>query len=223
MKNQQGGFTLIEIAIVLVIIGLILGGVLKGQELITSAKIRNVANDFNGISAAYYTYLDRYRTVPGDDGTALNRWPGAVNGGGNGVLVGEWNYILPTGTSPTATNETNLFWQHLRFAGLIAGATSGAEGGNPPNNAVGGITGVQAGALGMTGLVICSGNLPAKIASAIDSQFDDGTPNTGQVRAKEQAGASNPVLAHDATAGLAEAAATYTDDGTKNYVVCKNI
>ena len=54
MRSKQSGFTLIEIAIVLVIIGLLLGGVLKGQELINSAKIKNVANDLNGISAARY-------------------------------------------------------------------------------------------------------------------------------------------------------------------------
>ena len=47
MNNRQSGFTLVEIAIVLVIIGLLLGGVLKGQELITQAKIKNVANDLN--------------------------------------------------------------------------------------------------------------------------------------------------------------------------------
>ena len=55
MKNSQGGFTPVEIAIVLVIIGLLLGGVLKGQELITQAKIRNVANDLNGMSCLLYT------------------------------------------------------------------------------------------------------------------------------------------------------------------------
>ena len=54
MRKMQSGFTLVEIAIVLVIIGLLLGGVLKGQELITQAKIKNVANDFNGLTAAIY-------------------------------------------------------------------------------------------------------------------------------------------------------------------------
>ena len=66
MKNSQGGFTLVEIAIVLVIIGLLLGGVLKGQELITQAKIRNVANDINGMSAAVFGYQDRYKKFPGE-------------------------------------------------------------------------------------------------------------------------------------------------------------
>ena len=76
MKNKQSGFTLIEIAIVLVIIGLLLGGVLKGQEMITNGKIKRSVNDFNGISAAYYSYLDRYAAFPGDDPNANARWGG---------------------------------------------------------------------------------------------------------------------------------------------------
>ena len=67
MKNSQKGFTLVEIAIVLVIIGLLLGGILKGQEMITQAKIKNVIADVTGVSAAMYGYQDRYRALPGDD------------------------------------------------------------------------------------------------------------------------------------------------------------
>ena len=65
---KQAGFTLLEIAIVLIVTGLLLGGILKGQEMITQARIKNVVNDFNGITAAYFAYQDRYRAVPGDDG-----------------------------------------------------------------------------------------------------------------------------------------------------------
>jgi len=66
-KNKQSGFTLVEIAIVMVIIGLLLGGVLKGQALIDNAKIRSVVNDMNGIQAAYYGYQDRMRVAPAAD------------------------------------------------------------------------------------------------------------------------------------------------------------
>lgn len=65
IARRQSGFTLIEIAIVLVIIGLLLGGILKGQELITQARIRNVANDFQSMTAAINLYQDRYRALPG--------------------------------------------------------------------------------------------------------------------------------------------------------------
>ena len=79
MPARNSGFTLIEIAIVLVIIGLILGGVLKGQEMITNAKIKRVVNDFDGVAAAVFSYQDRYAALPGDDNRANARW-GATDG-----------------------------------------------------------------------------------------------------------------------------------------------
>jgi prepilin-type N-terminal cleavage/methylation domain-containing protein len=66
MNRRQQGFTLIEIALVLVIIGLLLGGVLKGRELITSARARNVIQQQENIKAAYYGFFDRYGALPGD-------------------------------------------------------------------------------------------------------------------------------------------------------------
>ena len=66
MAQKQTGFTLIEIAIVLVIIGLLLGGVLKGQELITSARVRNLISQQDGVKAAFFGFQDRFRAFPGD-------------------------------------------------------------------------------------------------------------------------------------------------------------
>src|SRR5918992_3324357 len=92
MERKQAGFTLVEIAIVLVIIGLLLGGILKGQEMITQAKIKNVIADVTGVSAAMYGYQDRYRALPGDDKGA-SRWTGATvsANAGNGVIEGTYN------------------------------------------------------------------------------------------------------------------------------------
>ena len=75
MKNNQAGFTLVEIAIVLVIIGLLLGGVLKGQELINSAKVKNFATDFRNTPLFIYGYQDKYKRLPGDDNGAVARLP----------------------------------------------------------------------------------------------------------------------------------------------------
>ena len=114
MNRQQSGFTLVEIAIVLVIIGLLLGGVLKGQELITQAKIKNVANDFNGMSAAIYGYQDRYKSYPGDDVGATGRWPTSTSGDGNARVGAAAN--AGVFDCSTSTAENCQFWQHLRFA-----------------------------------------------------------------------------------------------------------
>ncbi len=225
MRKQQSGFTLIEIAIVLVIIGLLLGGVLKGQELITQAKIKNIANDFSGVTAAVYGYQDRYRRLPGDDpdaGWTGGRWtqitaakPTTV---GNNKIDG-----LYSDNSATIT-ETQLFWQELRLSGFINGDLTSTT---PPLNAAGGFMGVQTATgaellqsatagTGLSGVVICSTSLPAKIAQAIDSQFDDGKPNSGTVRAVKDSAPPTTTIT-----GAAETA--YTDDGSSIYVVCKTL
>src|SRR5688500_1337197 len=137
--NTQKGFTLVEIAIVLVIIGLLLGGILKGQEMITQAKIKNVMADFSGISAAYHGYQDRYRQIPGDDAGATARWSlGAATPAtpGDGVVRGTYK-------SGTDHDESRLFWLHLRSAGFVSG-TGQAQ----PFNAVTGQIGVQTGNAG---------------------------------------------------------------------------
>ena len=221
MKTMQKGFTLVEIAIVLVIIGLLLGGILKGQEMITQAKIKNVMADFSGISAAYHGYQDRYRRLPGDDNQAAGaagRWTDLVaatdNGDGNGVVAGAYN--------GTGDIESRNFWLHLRRSGFVAGT-----GKDQPFNALTGMLGVQTGdgatpplaalldgTAGFVGLMMCSANLPDKIAIAVDTQMDDGLSQKGTVRALVQAG-PNPAV------GNVAATATYAETGSNVYTLCR--
>jgi prepilin-type N-terminal cleavage/methylation domain-containing protein len=213
--KKQSGFTLVEIAIVLVIIGLLLGGVLKGQELITQAKIKNISNDLNGVVAAVYAYQDRYKRLPGDDPGRV-RWEVPTGtalpaGSGNNVIAGAYE-------STTDTDESRMFWVDLRKAGFVSGATDTvANASTQPLNAAGGIMGVQTGGLGLTGTVVCSGSLPAKVAQALDSQLDDGNATTGSVRGLVEG--ATPPTATTTTAPTAN----YKDDGTNLYVICKNI
>ncbi len=193
IKARQGGFTLVEIAIVLVIIGLLLVGVLQGQEMIENGKVKNLANNMKGVAAAYYAYQDRYQAVPGDDNLASTRFTGAVNGGGNGAITGVYTAAPATLAAGT---ESNNFWQHTRMAGLLTGVATATQA-NPPTHSLGGLLGVQSNVsaagtstYGMTGAVVCAGSVPWKIAQSLDQQLDDGNSATGKVRAG-LAGAAN--------------------------------
>jgi prepilin-type N-terminal cleavage/methylation domain-containing protein len=230
MKVQQKGFTLVEIAIVLVIIGLLLGGILKGQEMITQAKIKNIIADFSGISAAYHGYQDRYRAIPGDDPQAAGRWTtptAATSGNGNGQVAGTYNNA---NAACTTAVESCSWWDHLRRAGFVAGS-----GVTQPFNAVTGLIGVQtgdggatigpalggaAGAGGFSSLIICSANMPDKIATATDTQMDDGQRTAGSVRGILQT-APNPVIPADATGAAVGGTTNYVESGTNVYTLCR--
>lgn len=223
--KKRSGFTLVEIAIVLVIIGLLLAAVLKGQEMITQGKIKGVINDFNAVMTAYNGYQDRYKALPGDDNGAAARWPAgnfgtgsaaAVDGNGNGIIAGAY---FDNVANPATANEANLFWQHLRASGFYPGTQTGAGSGTLPSNSAGGTIGVENGAFGMTGLVICMTAISYKIAQAVDTQIDDGNAMTGSVRGALY-NTANPI---DATNPAAAAAPTvnYADGNT--YVICRSI
>ena len=227
MRPSQAGFTLVEIAIVLVIIGLLLGGVLKGQELINSAKVKNFANDFRNIPLYLYGYQERFRALPGDDAAVATHVTGgtkASSGGtaGNGVIEGHWD-------STTVSEESYLFWQHIRLAGLAAGPTATGDATYLPKNAEGGIIGIESGLSGFIGAtaassgppavaataalggsyVVCSSGILGKFAKQLDTTMDDGVTNTGSMR----------VVAIGHPRGNSALAQSAVDDH-QTYIVC---
>ena len=192
MNKQQRGFTLVEIAIVLVIIGLLLGGVLKGQEMITSAKVRNLADQGSAVKAAFFAFQDRYRAIPGDYGAAANNINGVaagVNGGdgdGNGLV--------------SSANDRGLFWLHLAAAGFLTGSFDGQA---QANNLTCPTTRCMTNTYGAP-MMFSWGNLadnnsnrsahelrtgrsiPVDVLAELDRKIDDGRPRTGSFMVDRQ-------------------------------------
>ena len=168
---KQQGFTLVEIAIVLVIIGLLLGGVLKGQEMIKSAKVKSQMQQIDGISAAFNTYQDRFSALPGDDANA------AANTGVAGLAAGN-------GNGDISRNEGNArVWQHLEAANLLAGYTPAANG--RFLNKYGQQSFFDSNSAGLNGAISCF-SMPNDVALEIDRKVDNGDGATGAMRELRQ-------------------------------------
>lgn len=184
-KRRQSGFTLIEIAIVLVIIGLLLGGILKGQELITSARVRNIISQIDGTKAAFFGFQDRYRALPGDFSAAATQISGATqDGNGNGQIE--------------SGNESIAVWDHLSHAGFINGtfvfnATEGPA--TTPNNPFGARLQIihdavyaDSGAPTVRLNLKTGPQIPVDLLAEIDRKIDDGDALRGNMRFSAYAG-----------------------------------
>jgi len=204
IKNKKG-FTLVELSIVLVIIGLIIGGVLTGQQIMQNAKITNVVNGIQAYQAQFQTYAQNYGSLPGDDPTATKRFPTITDltNGNNDGKVGTETSFDTTSTSGTE-GESTAVWNHLRAADLIKNQTTSGQ----PRNPFGGIYGFQAGAFNgvFTSTSLCLDAVPAGAAQAIDAKLDDGASDAGTIRG--------------AVSGSVNTAPVSSYGSNNSYVIC---
>ncbi len=151
------GFTLVELAIVMVIIGLLIGGILKGTELVTTSKVNRTIQDLKAYETALITYREKYGQLAGDHSNATTRVPGCsienhcANGDANGLIAVldtegvdiNWQTRFAT-LSGTIPREATQLWKHLSLANLISGVDPGANPGAPewgrshPSSSLGG-------------------------------------------------------------------------------------
>jgi prepilin-type N-terminal cleavage/methylation domain-containing protein len=223
IERNQSGFALIEIAIVLVIIGLLLGGVLRGQELIDNAKFKNLVSDFKNVPVYISAYEDKFRELPGDqDQASLDaHFPPAGSATActlaavghcvtkNGVIDGGWD-------ATDVTDESFLFWQHVRLAGIGQGSINTGNAAYRPTNAVNGHIGItnsaQSPVIGIKGTyIVCSDAIPGKLAKQLDTRLDDGNTAIGSVMV---------VPANTSTALPVPALATTAIVDGATYLVC---
>ena len=212
MKGREGqkGFTLVELAVVMIIVGLLIGGILKGQELITNAQVASTITQAKGIDAAVSTFRDSYRALPGDIATATTRLPNcpggtacAADGNGDSRITTAAGVAIQPDAAMVAGSEAQVFFVHLAAAEMITGVQNENDvnmGSGLPESAIGGGYGVgffaggaalgaNANASGGHYLSLRSsaaapaaaGPLTAAQAARIDSKMDDGSPETGSV------------------------------------------
>lgn len=195
--SKQQGFTLVEIAIVMVIIGLLLGAVLKGQNLINSARVRSMADQNSSVQAAYYGFIDRYRAVPGD----MDKDKAQAAIGSQNLITkvgGDGNGNLSAGATIESYPEASALWAHLSAANFIVGSYEGdatadtnyVANDDAPVNAFGGRVILwrtksylpSATATTRLGFVV-GRSAPASVLVELDSKVDDGKPESGVLRA----------------------------------------
>jgi len=182
IRTSKDGFTLVEIAIVMVIIGLLIGGVLKGQAMIQNAKVKRVSKQADEIRAAVMAFYDKYGMYPGDEN--IDAIPPGTDGEGNG-----------SGQIAGAAEISEVF-RDLQLAGLISGIYNGTT--DLPRHAFGDtlmLSWVDPGA-GTAQHYLTFANLPADVCLELDTKYDNSTWSTGSIigSAAYTAGTTVPLL-----------------------------
>jgi hypothetical protein len=225
---HERGSSLIELAVTLLLVSLILGISLRGNELVSNSQVQGLAKEFQYIPRLISLYQDRYHAQPGDDPRASDRFgSGAISGNGNAAIDGNW-YDMG------GASEASRLWQHLRLAGLTSGVADPDAADYMERNRFGYQVGIQRGATdparspilnvhgaGLAGsFILCSRGVPGKVALSLDIKLDDGNPSTGNMLATLETGAAYSLGAAPATVGKS----TTTDlKAEGSYIVCMGV
>lgn len=209
---MRKAFTLVELAIVMTIIGLLIGGILKGQELLENARVTSTVAQIKSYETALTGFSDIYSGLPGDLAKATEQLPGCtgavgcVAGNGNGIIgvkTGFNNVIM----TPALIDENAQFWKHLALANLITGINTSATtlefNESHPSSKIGGgflVTDVTTDLASadpgswMVGHVLVMRNIATggydnwrgyspNMVARLDRKMDDGIATTGSVHA----------------------------------------
>lgn len=189
------GFTLIELAVVLMVSSLLMVATIKGQGLVDIAKEKRLESDFRTIPSMLNTYQDRFRALPGDDPNVNGHLAvtGSYDGDGDGIINGNW-------FDDGATSDSAKIWRHLYKAGLLSDSSFATAVDVAPRNILGYRIGIQGGdasrspivdssGRGMKGsYIICSSGIPGNLAQQLDVSLDDGNPSTGAMMVAQDPG-----------------------------------
>ena len=162
LRSAQDGFTLVEIAIVLIIIGLLIGGIIKGQAMIRNAKVKRLVGDIDGMRTAVLTFQDRFGQLPGDENSATTPTGDTNNGDADGLMDDTDGWEI----------------QDMRLAEILPGTGTAL-----PTTAFDGTIRVDYFNLSGNANYIIVTNLPAEVCQEIDTKYDDGVRTTGEIRA----------------------------------------
>lgn len=179
-SNRQQGFTLVELAIVLVVIGLIMGMAFKGRDLIDGAKIKNAQAQYNKVATAFNIYHEKYGSYPGDGWTAA---PGTAVTGGTGTKNGQLDSAIETAAALAV----------LQNASILTNADTQSAFSKPwsiSDTSATAVAHFDANTNYLTVGGIATNAMDARFVCQLDRVMDDGAPDTGIVRSSASKGST---------------------------------